>query len=152
MEKEIDKLEDSLLKLVKQDNQDLLTRVESIPGTGRRSSMLLIVLTCGLERFNKASELCSFAGLTPMIRQSVSSIRSWSRISKMWNRRLRKTLFMCSLSAKKYNKACKEIFDRIVAKGKSKKVACLIAIRLQKVVGAIAVLRQTQDKFTFLKI
>ncbi|MFS4484336.1 IS110 family transposase [Hyunsoonleella sp. 2307UL5-6] len=127
LKNEIDKLEDSLLKLVKQDNQDLLTRVESIPGIGRRSSMLLIVLTGGFERFNKASELCSFAGLTPMIRQSGSSIRSRSRISKMGNRRLRKTLFMCSLSAKKYNKACKEIFDRIVAKGKSKKVA-LIAV------------------------
>ena len=127
LKNEIDKLEDSLLELVKLDNQDLLTRVESIPGIGRKSSMLLIVLTGGFERFNKSSELCSFAGLTPMIRESGSSIRSRSRISKMGNRRLRKTLFMCSLSAKKYNKACKEIFDRIVAKGKSKKVA-LIAV------------------------
>lgn len=127
LKNEIDKLEDLLLELVKQDNQDLLTRVESIPGIGRKSSMLLIVLTGGFERFNKASELCSFAGLTPIIRQSGSSIRSRSRISKMGNRRLRKTLFMCSLSAKKHNKACKEIFDRIVAKGKSKKVA-LIAV------------------------
>lgn len=124
---EIDKLEDSLLELVKQENQDLLTRVESIPGIGRKSGMLLIVLTGAFERFEKASELCSFAGLTPIIRQSGSSIRSRPRISKMGNRQLRKTLFMCSLSAKKHNKACKEIFDRIVAKGKSKKVA-LIAV------------------------
>tara|TARA_R100000750_G_C2277664_1_gene69976 strand:- start:61 stop:264 length:204 start_codon:yes stop_codon:yes gene_type:complete len=36
-------------------------------------------------------------------------------------------LFICSLSVKKHNKACKEVFDRIVAKGKSKKVA-LIAV------------------------
>lgn len=45
----------------------------------------------------------------------------------MGNRRLRKTFFMSSLSAKKHNKACKEIFDRIVVKRKSKKVA-LIAV------------------------
>ena len=46
---------------------------------------------------------------------------------------------MCSLSAKKYNKACKEIFDRIIAKGKSKKVA-LIAVcnKLLKQVFALA--------------
>ena len=139
LKNEIDKLEDSLFELVKQDSQDLLTRVESIPGIGRRSGMLLIVLTGGFERFNKASELCSFAGLTPMIRQSGSSIRSRPRISKMGNRRLRKTLFMCSLSAKKHNKACREIFNRIVAKGKSKKVA-LIAVcnKLLKQAFAIA--------------
>lgn len=45
----------------------------------------------------------------------------------MGNRRLRKIMFMCSLSAKKHNKACKAIYDRIVAKGKSKKIA-LIAV------------------------
>lgn len=85
--------------------------------------MLLIVLTGGFDRFNKASELCFFAGLTPMIRQSGSSIRFRPRISKMGNRRLRKILFMCSLSAKQHNKASREIFNRIVAKGKSEKAA-----------------------------
>lgn len=105
----------------------MLTRVESIPEIGRKSSMLLLVLTGSFERFNKASELCSYAGLTPLIRQSGSSIRSRPRINKIGNRRLRKTLFMCSLSAKKHNKACREIFNRLVAKGKSKEAA-LIAV------------------------
>jgi len=34
---------------------------------------------------------------------------------------------MCSFNACKYNRACKVLFDRIVAKGKSKKLA-LIAV------------------------
>jgi hypothetical protein len=34
---------------------------------------------------------------------------------------------MCSFNACKYNRACKALFDRIVAKGKSKKLA-LIAV------------------------
>lgn len=46
---EIDNLEAELLKLVKKEDQDLLTRVESIPGIGRKSSVLLIVLTGGLN-------------------------------------------------------------------------------------------------------
>jgi transposase len=33
---------------------------------------MLIVLTGGFERFSSASELCSYAGLTPVIRQSGS--------------------------------------------------------------------------------
>ena len=48
-------------------------------------------------------------------------------------------LFMCSFTACKHNKACKQMYDRIVAKGKSKKLA-LIAIcnKLLKQAFAIA--------------
>tara|TARA_R110001592_G_scaffold64055_6_gene196644 strand:+ start:1127 stop:1321 length:195 start_codon:yes stop_codon:yes gene_type:complete len=46
---------------------------------------------------------------------------------------------MCSFTACKHNKACKALYDRIVAKGKSKKLA-LIAVcnKLLKQVFAIA--------------
>lgn len=137
--KEIASLELVVLKIVKEDYQDLHSRVKSIPGLGAKASALLIVLTDGFERFNKASELCSFAGLTPIIRESGSSIRSRPRISKMGNRRLRKILFICSFSACKHNKACRELYNRIVAKGKSKKLA-LIAVcnKLLKQAFAIA--------------
>lgn len=83
--------------------------------------MQLIVLTDGFERFEKASELCSYARLTPIIRQSGSSVRSRPRVSKMSNSRLREALFMCSFAASKLNKACRDIYNRILAKGKSKK-------------------------------
>jgi transposase len=126
-QKEIGSLESVVLKSVKEEYQDLHSRIKSIPGLGAKSSALLIVLTDGFERFNKASELCSFAGLTPIIRESGSSIRSRPRISKMGNKRLRKVLFICSFSASKHNKACRELYNRIVAKGKSKKLA-LIAV------------------------
>ena len=55
------------------------------------------------------------------------------------NAKLRNLLFMCSFNACKYNKACKAIYDRIVAKGKSKKLA-LIAVcnKLLKQAFAIA--------------
>lgn len=137
--KEIASLELLVLKIVKEDYQDLHSRVKSIPGLGAKASALLIVLTDGFERFNKASELCSFAGLTPIIRESGSSIRSRPRISKMGNRRLRKILFVCSFSASKHNKACRELYNRIVAKGKSKKLA-LVAVcnKLLKQAFAIA--------------
>ena len=126
-EKEIASLESVILKLVKQEYQDLHSRIKSIPGIGAKSSALLIVLTGGFERFNSASELCSYSGLTPIIRESGSSIRSRPRISKMGNKRIRRLLFICSFSASRYNKACRELYNRIVAKGKSKKLA-LIAV------------------------
>src|SRR5690606_3555026 len=125
IEKEIKKLEDRLTELVKEDYQDLLTRIESISGIGRRTASMLIVLTDGFTRFERAAELCSFAGITPVIRESGSSIKGRARISKMGNRRLRKLLFMCSFTACQHNKACREIYERITAKGKSKKLALM---------------------------
>jgi len=139
IQKEMKTLEDKLLKLVRETHQDLLTRIETIPGIGRKTAIMLIVLTDGFERFTSASELCSYSGLTPIIRQSGSSVRGQSRISKIGNKKLRNLLFMCSFNACKYNKACKALYDRIVAKGKSKKLA-LIAVcnKLLKQAFAIA--------------
>lgn len=139
VEKEIATLEEKLLILVKQEHQDLLTRLKTIPGIGNKTALMLVVLTDGFKRFTSGSELCSYAGLTPIIRQSGSSVNGKSRISKIGNQKLRNLLFMCSFNACKYNKACREIYERIVAKGKSKKLA-LIAVcnKLLKQAFAIA--------------
>ena len=136
---ELKKLEDKLLQLVKETHQSLLTRLESIPGIGRKTSLMLIVLTDGFERFTTASELCSYSGLTPLIRMSGSSVKGKARISKIGNKKLRNLLFMCSFNACKYNSSCKALYDRIIAKGKSKKLA-LIAVcnKLLKQAFAIA--------------
>jgi len=137
--KEIKSLEDKLLVLVKEVHQDLLTRLQTIPGIGRKTAIMLVVLTGGFDRFTSASELCSYAGLTPVIRQSGSSVKGRPRISKIGNQKLRNLLFMCSFNACKYNKACRDLYERIVAKGKSKKLA-LIAVcnKLLKQAFAIA--------------
>ena len=57
----------------------------------------------------------------------VRRVKGRPRISKIGNTKLRNLLFLCSFNACKYNTACKALYDRIVAKGKSKKLA-LIAV------------------------
>ncbi|CAM1352762.1 transposase (fragment) [Tenacibaculum halocynthiae] len=128
-----------MLILLKKEHQDLLTRLETIPGIGKKTAIMLVVLTDGFERFTSGSELCSYSGLTPIIRQSGSSVKGRARISKIGNVKLRNLLFMCSFNACKYNKSCRELYQRIVAKGKSKKLA-LIAVcnKLLKQAFAIA--------------
>jgi len=139
LEKEVKILEAKLIDLVNKSHRDLLTRLKTIPGIGPKTAMMLVVLTGGFDRFNSASELCSYAGLTPVIRQSGSSVKGRPRISKIGNQKLRNLLFMCSFNACKYNKACRDLYERIVAKGKSKKLA-LIAVcnKLLKQAFAIA--------------
>ena len=139
VQKESELIEKELLILVKEDYQEILSKIETISGIGRKTAVMLVVLTDGFTRFESASQLCSFCGLTPSIRQSGTSINGRSRITKIGNAKLRNLLFMCSFTAFKHNKACKAIFDRITNQGKSRKLA-LIAVcnKLLKQAFAIA--------------
>jgi len=127
IQKELKKLEVALENNVKTEHQESLTLLRSIPGIGPKTAMMMLVFTDGFSRFNTSKELCSYAGITPVIRESGSSVKGKPRISKVGNVKLRNLLFLCSFNACKYNKSCKALYDRIVAKGKSKKLA-LIAV------------------------
>ena len=70
VEKELKSLEEKLLVLVKEVHQDVLTRLKTIPGIGKKTALMLVVLTDGFDRFTSGAELCSYAGLTPVIRKS----------------------------------------------------------------------------------
>lgn len=139
LDKELIKLQERLLSLVKKTQQQQLSNLKSIPGLGDKTAALLIILSEGFTKFENASQLCNYAGTTPTIRRSGSSVRGKSRISKVGNRKLRNLLFLCAFSACKHNKGCREIYERITAKGKSKKLA-LIAVsnKLLKQAFAIA--------------
>ena len=138
-QKEISDLEAYLTELVKFEHQELLTLLESIPGIGRKTAIMLLVLTEVFERFENAKQLCSFTGLTPIIRQSGTSVKGRPRISKVGNKKLRNLLFMCSFTACQNNKACKDIYERITAKGKSKKLALMaVCNKLLKQAFAVA--------------
>jgi transposase len=127
LQKEMQNLEQELLKSVKESYQEPLTLLKSIPGIGEKTAVHLLVLTAGFSRFENYKQLCSYAGITPIIRESGSSVKGKPRISKIGNVKLRNLLFLCSFNACKYNRACKALYERIVAKGKSKKLA-LIAV------------------------
>ena len=113
--------------------------MQRIPGIGFKTALFLIVVTDGFKKFEKASQLCNCVGITPTIRESGSSVRGRSSISKVGNRKLRNLMFLCSFTACKHNKGCKDVYERIVNKGKSRKLA-LIAIsnKLIKQIFAIA--------------
>lgn len=140
LSKEMKLLEDELLNNVKSQYQQSLTLLKSIPAIGEKTALSLIVQTNNFERFESYKSLCSYAGITPIIRESGSSVKGKPRISKMGNARLRNLLFMCSFNACKFNAACRALYDRLVAKGKSKKLT-LIAVCNKLLKQAFAVVK-----------
>lgn len=136
---EIKAIEAKILSLFKEDHQQQLSLLTSVPGIGPKTALFLIIVTEGFSKFETASQLCSYVGITPTIRESGSSVRGRPRISKVGNRKLRNLLFLCSFNACKHNKACRELYERIVNKGKSKKLALIaVANKLIKQCFAIA--------------
>ena len=84
---------------------------------------------------------------------SGTSVRSKVRICKQGGSLLRQTLYMCALNAKTTNGACKELFDRLVAKGKNKKLAVIaVANKLLKQVFGVVRTETLFDRNYFKKI
>ncbi|MDX1904271.1 MAG: IS110 family transposase [Thermonemataceae bacterium] len=101
--------------------------IKSVVGIGEKMANLFIVQTGGLDKFQTAKQLAKFIGITPTQHQSGTSIRSKGRTSKKGNITLRKTLYVATWSAIRFNKAAKALYQRLKQKGKPSKVA-LIAV------------------------
>lgn len=125
--------------LISENYRGLSRNLRSIPGIGPRSASLLITLTDGFSMFEGYRQLISYFGLAPRIHESGSSVRGKSRICKMGMGTVRKVLYMAATSAIRCNKACRDLYERLRAKGKPHKVALIAAVnKLIKQAFAIA--------------
>jgi transposase len=95
--------------------RDLL---ESIPGIGPGTSAMILAEFGDVSRFHDAGQMASFCGLTPRHRQSGSSVRGRSMISKTGSSRIRKALFMPALTAMRYNPVIAAFRARLLTNGK----------------------------------
>jgi transposase len=120
--KEIRLLEQSLETLLKEHEGKKMRALNTIPGIGKRTISMMIIATDGFRKIDNYRQLSSWAGLSPKEYSSGKSIRGKVRISKMGGRELRNLLYMCSLTAIKCNKACKELYYRLKEKGKNGKL------------------------------
>jgi transposase len=121
-----------------------LTLIRSITGFGETSAAILLAELPNIAEFTPKA-LAAFAGLSPSEHSSGSSRRGSGTISRIGSERLRRTLFMGALSAKRTNKALGGFVDRMAAAGKPPKVI-LVAVARKLLVYAHAVV-PTQTPF-----
>lgn len=133
LQAELKKLETELYKKLEAWQPEMVKQVRSVVGIGKRATAILIVNTQGFKHTQSYQQLISYAGLSPKEYSSGSSIRGRVRICKQGGALLRHTLYMCALNAKETNVGCKALFERLVAKGKNKKLAVIaVANKLLK--------------------
>lgn len=108
------------------ENDDLL---QSIPGVGKVTSTALLGEVGDLSRFSTVKQFTSFTGLAPVEYSSGSSVRKHSRISRRGSARLRQYLYMATMIAMRLNPVIRAFYERLVNRGKSKKVALVAYMR-----------------------
>jgi transposase len=108
--------------------KDDLALLQSIPAVGPQvGSNLLSVMHS--HDFGSAEQLAAYLGLVPVERQSGSSVLGRARLSKAGPARIRAVLYMAAIVATRHNPHVKAVYDRLLARGKSKMSALGAAMR-----------------------
>ncbi|MGF6214352.1 IS110 family transposase [Comamonas sp. 4034] len=96
-----------------------IMRLRTIPAVGEKTAKRMAAIL-STNSFTSAKEAAAFLGLIPVKCESGSSIRGRSRLSKAGNPRVRASLYMAAVVAKKINPDIKALYDRLCAQGKTK--------------------------------
>lgn len=121
-------LAEKMRKLAMSECPEALTSLLGIPSIGPRTAIMFIDVTRGFTRFRSSKQLSAYFGVCPRITQSGSSVSVAGHICKSGLAAERSLLYMCALSAIRFNKPCKDLYQRLIARGKHKMVALVAVI------------------------
>lgn len=123
----------------------------SIPGVGLLTAVTVLAETNGFELIRNKRQLTSYAGLDVQEKQSGTSVKGKSKISKKGNRHLRKSLHMPALSAIRNEERFTVLFVRLVSKhGVKMKAAVAVQRKLLEMIYTLYKANTPYDK-DFLK-
>ena len=102
--------------------------LQSIPGVGPQVGGNMLSVLSG-HHFESAEQLAAYLGLVPVEKQSGSSVHGRAKLSKAGPARMRAVLYMAAVVAKRCNPHVKAVYDRLLARGKTKMSALGAAMR-----------------------
>lgn len=135
-------IEALITKTVQQDEQinRKVALVQSIKGIGPVTAVALLVYTKSFDKFENAKQLACYCGVVPFKKESGTSVRYKPTVSPFANKKLKKLLHLCALSAIRNDKELHLYFERKVMEGKNK-MSIINAVRNKLVHRVYAVLR-----------
>lgn len=138
LEKQVKYMQQEMEGVVSEVFDRQLKALTSIKGIGVTLATALIIATGGFTYFDNAKQLSRFIGICPTIEQSGTSINIRGHINRNGDGNLRSMLYVAAWSASRYNKACRECYERLRGRGKPGKVA-MVAVANKLVRQAFAV-------------
>jgi transposase len=94
-----------------------------------RLQTIVVAETQPLRAQGTPAQVVAYAGLDPAPHQSGTSVRGAGHISKTGHARLRQAVYMAAVSAVRFNPPVRAFYQRLVARGKPKKLALVAAAR-----------------------
>lgn len=132
--------------------RDDIELLRSIPGIGEVTSVTLQGESDGLNNFTSVKGLVSFVGIAPSEHTSGTSIFRRSKISRRGNARIRHHLYMATLVATRVNPVIKEFYERLLNRGKCKKLALVACMRkMLHIIWGVMKHRKCFDPYYALK-
>ncbi|MDR1346356.1 MAG: IS110 family transposase [Bacteroidales bacterium] len=124
IEKQIKECEKRIATTIKSDAElsEKVKNLETIKGVGLTTIAVIIAETQGFALITSGKQLASYAGLDVVERQSGTSIKGKTTISKKGNKRIRNALYFPAIVASMHNKPLKEDYQRITAHKSHKKI------------------------------
>ncbi|MEO1261915.1 MAG: transposase, partial [Bacteroidota bacterium] len=116
-------LEGELDSLSDEEHERQVAKITSLVGIGAKTARALLCATGGLGTFEHDRQLAKFIGIVPSSHDSGSSVRYKGPITKKGNSELRACLYMAARSARRFNLACRELYERLRSRGKCHKQA-----------------------------
>ncbi len=123
------------LRTVDRDIERLLSSHEvgqlltTIPGIGATTAARLIAKLGDPADFRSAGALAAFIGAVPGLRQSGKRQGQRAGLHPLGHGKLRAQLWMPTLSAVRFNPWLRAYYERLIARGKLRKVAIIAAMR-----------------------
>jgi transposase len=141
LDKEIATLEQEIAAALQQEEAwaAAAARLATVTGLGTLTIAWILTTTINFTLTITPEAAANYAGLAPQLRQSGSSVRGRPRVGHGGNARLRRALYMATLSAIQHNPVIKAFYTRLRAAGKPRKVAvCAAARKLLRIAWAVA--------------
>jgi transposase len=105
--------------------------LDSIPGIAQTTAALILAEMTDINQYRSARQVAAYAGLMPRERQSGTSVRGRTRLSKIGNARLRRALYFPAITALRCSSFFQHWAEGLQQRGKSKmSVICTVMRKL----------------------
>lgn len=124
IDQQIERCKGKIHQLIDADDQ-LRAKVEkllTIKGVGMMTIATVVAETLGFEHVKNAKQLVSYAGYDVVERESGTSIKGKTRISKKGNRYIRNAMYFPAMVACRFNPELKNTYLRIIQRKPSKMI------------------------------
>lgn len=122
IKKQVSQAEQQIKATVNQDEllKEKIDNICEIKGLGLITVATVVAETNGFLLFTSRSQLISYTGFDVVERESGSSIKGKTRISKKGNSHIRRAMYFPAISAVKHEPEFKQLFERVLDRSKIK--------------------------------